>query len=308
VNTTINEVYVILSTYNGERFLSEQLESILAQQSVSIKLYIRDDGSSDGTRAILASFAQSHAHIEVEYGDNIGVINSFFAVLRKVPPDAEFVAFADQDDIWLPDKLIRAVDRIKNSSKPVMYCSCYKAVDENGNFLWRSQPPEKEISFKNAIVQNITTGCTVVMNRSLLAALKINQVNTKNLIMHDWWVYLVAACFGQIIYDREPSMLYRQHGGNVVGAKNGFAFWLGRIKRFFLYRKKNSRIAQAREFLERYKSDLSTDDSHLISAFIVYRQAGLLKRIRYAIEMPLYMQRKSDNLILKLQLILNSVH
>ena len=308
MNTTINEVYVILSTYNGERFLSEQLESILAQQSVSIKLYIRDDGSSDGTRAILASFAQNHAHIEVEYGDNIGVINSFFALLKKVPPDAEFVAFADQDDIWLPDKLIRAVNRIKNSSKPVMYCSCYKAVDENGNFLWQSQPPEKEISFKNAIVQNITTGCTVVINRSLLTALKLNQVNTKNLIMHDWWVYLVATCFGQIIYDREPSMLYRQHGGNAVGAKNGFAFWLGRIKRFFLYRKKNSRIAQAKEFLERYKSDLSIDDSHLISAFIVYRQAGLLKRIRYAIEMPLYMQKKSDNLILKLQLILNGVH
>ncbi|MBF6648530.1 glycosyltransferase family 2 protein [Methylobacter sp. BlB1] len=308
MNTTMNEVYVILSTYNGERFLSEQLESILAQQSVSIKLYIRDDGSSDGTRAILASFAQSHAHIEVEYGDNIGVINSFFALLRKIPPDAEFVAFADQDDIWLPDKLIRAVDRLKDASEPVMYCSCYKAVDENGDFLWQSLPPEKEISFKNAIVQNITTGCTVVMNGSLLTALKIHQVNTKNLIMHDWWVYLVAVCFGQVIYDREPSMLYRQHGGNVVGAKNGFALWLGRIKRFFLYRKKNSRIAQAREFLERYKSDLSTEDSHLISAFLAYRQAGLLKRIRYAIEMPLYMQKKSDNLILKLQLILNSVH
>jgi glycosyltransferase involved in cell wall biosynthesis len=308
VNTSVNEVYVILSTYNGERFLTEQLESILAQQSVSIKLYIRDDGSSDGTRAILASFAQSHAHIEVDYGDNIGVINSFFALLKKAPPDAEFVAFADQDDIWLPDKLIRAVSRIKNSSKPVMYCSCYKAIDDNGNFLWQSRPPEKEISLKNAIVQNVTTGCTMVINGSLLTALKINQVDTKNLIMHDWWIYLVSTCFGQVVYDWEPSMLYRQHGGNVVGAKNGFALWLGRFKRFFLHRKKNSRIAQAREFFERYKSDLSTDDAHLISAFIDYRQTGLLNRIRYAIETPLYMQKKVDNLILKMQLILNSVH
>lgn len=304
----MTEVHVILSTYNGERFLTEQLESILAQRSVSIKLYIRDDGSSDGTRTILTSFAQNHAHIEVDYGDNMGVINSFFALLKKIPPDAGFVAFADQDDIWMPDKLTRAVDRIKNSSGPAMYCSCYKAIDENGRFLWQSQLPEKEISFKNAIVQNITTGCTVVINKSLLSMLKINQVNTRNLVMHDWWVYLVATCFGQVIYDQEPSMLYRQHGGNVVGAKNGFAFWLGRIKRFFLNRKKNSRIAQAKEFLERYKSDLSADDVHLLSTFIAYRQAGLLQRIGYAIETPLYMQKKTDNLILKLQLILNSAY
>ncbi|WP_027159526.1 glycosyltransferase family 2 protein [Methylobacter luteus] len=304
----MTEVHVILSTYNGERFLKEQLESILAQRSVSIKLYIRDDGSSDGTRTILTSFAQNHAHIEIDYGDNMGVINSFFALLKKIPPDAGFVAFADQDDIWLPDKLTRAVDRIKNSSGPAMYCSCYKAIDENGRFLWQSQLPAKEISFKNAIVQNITTGCTVVINKSLLSMLKINQVNTKNLVMHDWWVYLVATCFGQVIYDQEPSMLYRQHGGNVVGAKNGFAFWLGRIKRFFLNRKKNSRIAQSKEFLERYKSDLSADDVHLLSTFIAYRQAGLLQRIGYAIETPLYMQKKTDNLILKLQLILNSAY
>jgi hypothetical protein len=157
-------------------------------------------------------------------------------------------------------------------------------------------------------VQNITTGCTVVINKSLLSMLKINQVNTRNLVMHDWWVYLVATRFGQVIYDQEPSMLYRQHGGNVVGAKNGFAFWLGRIKRFFLNRKKNSRIAQSKEFLERYKGDLSADDVHLLSTFIAYRQAGLLQRISYAIETPLYMQKKIDNLILKLQLILNSAY
>ena len=302
------EVYVILSTFNGERFLKEQLESILSQQSVLIRLLIRDDGSSDGTPAVLRSYVQNHTHIKVDYGKNIGVIGSFFALLDKVPPDAQFIAIADQDDIWLPDKLIRAVNQVSVSEKPAMYCSCYKAIDENGAFLWQSQPPVKETSFKNAIVQNVATGCTIVINKSLLSALKISQVDISNLVMHDWWIYLCAASFGQVMYDPEPSILYRQHHGNVVGAKSGVAFWIGRIKRFFLVKKKKSRIVQAKEFLERYQSELSNEDKHLLLNFITYRQTGFFQRIRYAIETPLYMQRTLDNLILKLQFILNIVY
>lgn len=298
-------VYVILSTYNGERFLVQQLDSILNQQGVQLTLLVRDDGSSDGTLDILKLFARKHPNVHIDFGKNIGVIDSFFSLLDKVPPEAELIAFADQDDIWMPDKMRRAANHLTAITEPALYAACYNAIDENGQFLWRSQPPKRAATLANAIVQNTITGCTAVINRPLRQGLKTRQVDTSKLVMHDWWVYLTAACFGQVIYDAVPGIEYRQHRGNIVGVKNGLAFWLGRIKRF-LQRDKNARIDQAQEFLRCHREKLNEPQLEILTTFINYRALSFVRRLCYALRIPLYMQKPIDTVILKLQVILNN--
>jgi glycosyltransferase involved in cell wall biosynthesis len=286
----------------------EQVESILEQQSVQTQLLIRDDGSTDGTQQILASLVLKHANISVTYGINIGVVKSFMALLTSVPPHAAFIAFADQDDIWRPDKLIQAVNQLNQLSGPVLYCSIYNAVDENAQLLWVSKPPPRAITFSNAIVQNITTGCTIVLNKDLSQLMKASQVDTTKIIMHDWWAYLVATCFGKVIFDSTPTLFYRQHQGNVIGVKNGFTFWLGRLKRFLFHRRKSSRIAQASEFIRLYQQDMDIEDTNMLKDFIATRQNGVFNRLSYTLRTPLYMQQKLDTLIVKLQLIIGTVN
>ena len=303
-----DKVYVILSTYNGEQFLKPQLQSILEQESVRVQLQIRDDGSNDASKEILSSYTQQYANISVSYGVNIGVIKSFMKLLEQLPPDAEYIAFADQDDIWRTDKLVRAIDKIKAKTGPVMYCSCYRAVDERGELLWESKIPPGEITFCNAVIENITTGCTVVINKNLLRLLAADQVDCEKLVMHDWWVYMVATCFGHVIYDSMPLVFYRQHAGNVVGVKNGFTFWLGRLQRFLFQGQKNSRISQASEFLRIYQRSLSCKNADILTEFISYRQKGLFERAHYALGTPVYMQKRLDNWIVKLQLLIRNVN
>ena len=304
----MNKVYIILSTYNGEQFLKPQLQSLLEQESVQVQLLIRDDGSSDASKEILSSYAQQYANVSVSYGTNIGVIKSFMQLLNQLPPDAEYIAFADQDDIWRTDKLLRAIEKINVNTGPVMYCSCYRAVDEQGDFLWESKVPSREITFCNAVIENITTGCTVVINKSLLQLLTADQVDCEKLVMHDWWVYMVASCFGQVIFDSMPLVFYRQHAGNVVGVKNGFTFWLGRLQRFLFHGQKNSRISQASEFLRIHQHNLSNKNADIIKEFISYRKKGLFERAHYALDTPVYMQKRLDNWIVKLQLLIRNVN
>ena len=304
----MDKVYVILSTYNGEQFLKPQLQSILEQESVRVQLQIRDDGSSDASKEILSAYAQKYANISVSYEVNAGVIKSFMKLLEQLPPDAEYIAFADQDDIWRTDKLVRAIDKINSKTGPVMFCSCYRAVDEQGDLLWESKVPSGEITFCNALIENITTGCTVVINKDLLRLLAANQVDCTKLVMHDWWVYMVATCFGQVIYDPAPLVLYRQHAGNVVGVKNGFSFWLGRLQRFLFQGQKNSRISQASEFLRVYQHSLSHKNADMLKEFISYRQKDLFERAHYALVTPISMQKKLDNWIVKLQLLIRNVN
>lgn len=304
----MDKVYVILSTYNGEQFLEPQLQSILEQESVQVEIQVRDDGSTDASQEILNSYAQKYPNISVSYEKNIGVIKSFMKLLEQLPPEAEYIAFADQDDIWRTDKLVQAIDKINEKTGPVMYCSCYQAVDEQGGPLWESKVPEGEITFCNAMIENITTGCTVVINKSLLKLLAADQVDCEKLVMHDWWVYMVATCFGQVIYDSTPLVFYRQHAGNVVGVKNGFTFWLGRLQRFLFQRQKNSRISQAGEFLSLYQHSLSQKNADMLKEFISYRQKGLFERAKYALSTPVYMQKRLDNWIVKLQLIIRNVN
>lgn len=213
------DIAILLSTWNGAAHLPDQLASFAAQQGVNWRLYWRDDGSGDDTRALLADFADAWPGRVIDCNDaqgRIGITASFLTLLRRVPPG--LIAFADQDDVWLPDKLARGAAALAGgpASLPALYCARQMVVDAELHPLRKSPELGSAAGFPRALTQNLATGCTVMLNRpatELLAAAR-EPAGT----LHDWWAYIVvAAAGGRIVLDDVPAVLYRQHGHNAVG-------------------------------------------------------------------------------------------
>lgn len=220
---------ILLSTYNGERYISDQIDSLLAQTYTDWRLIIRDDGSNDRTPDIIDAYVKSHPDkiqiLEDDFGC-IGASQSFSQLLQQ--STAPYIALCDQDDSWIPEKLtIQMREMLKEENKtgkdfPILVNTdlmvATDTLDIESKSFWRYQNinPVKMSSLRNLLVQNHITGCTCVMNRALVNnALPIS----KDAIVHDWWIALVAAANGKIISIRTPTVLYRQHDQNTIGAK-----------------------------------------------------------------------------------------
>jgi glycosyltransferase involved in cell wall biosynthesis len=225
-------VVVLMSTYCGERFIAEQLESILSQLPVHGQICIRDDGSTDGTVAVIR--ANCDPRISLTQGSNLGFGLSFLTLLSQAPAHADLVMFADQDDVWLPGKIDRAwqwLAPLKN--RPALYGSAQMLADVALRPLHATAPWARGPSLANALTENIITGCTAALNQPAVKLLQRAGV-PHGVHFHDWWLYLVVSAFGTVVHDDEPTLLYRQHGGNQIGHGIG---WVGRqvgIVRFLL--------------------------------------------------------------------------
>ncbi len=218
-------IAVLLSTYDGAAYLGDQLASLLAQTCQDWTLLWRDDGSADGTPEIMAAWMRGAGRGRCSVAGSpgrLGPTPSFMALLRAAG-DAEIVAFADQDDVWLPDKLARgatALDAVP-AGTPALYCARQVLVDAALGRIGVSAPI-RPLGFPAALTQNVATGCTVMMNRQ--AASLIAGSEPPSTSLHDWWSYLaVAAAGGRLIVDPEPAVLYRQHPGNFVGSPPSMA-------------------------------------------------------------------------------------
>ena len=215
-------VAILLSTYNGERFLREQLDSLLAQSHQAWTLFWRDDGSSDGTVGIMEAFAHGPGAgrcVAVRDGrGHLGATASFLALLRGIP-EAATVAFADQDDVWLPHKLSRGLDALRaaGDDRPALYCARQILVNERLERLGLSFRLRRPPGFPAALTQNVATGCTMMLNPPAVTLVARSRAPLASL--HDWWSYLlVAGADGRLLVDDTPVVLYRQHEGNAVGA------------------------------------------------------------------------------------------
>lgn len=245
-------VAVIMSTYNGEKYLREQLDSIFAQRDVEVTLFVRDDGSMDDTHAILAEYAQKHTCVFVEFGENVGVGNSFMNALYSTPDTFEYYAFADQDDIWQENKLSEAV-KLLNASGKLLYASNQECVDKDGNTLGLRYKTDAVVHTKppEIMSNNMLAGCTMVMNEQLHDILCEKRNRPSGALLrnriHDVWVAFVAALYNGIVYDTRSFIRYRQHENNVVGAQST------RKKRRQERRKKirNAELRNGRSFLAR---------------------------------------------------------
>jgi hypothetical protein len=222
-------IAVLLSTYNGQRFLAGQLDSLRAQTHDDWVLYWRDDGSSDATptilRTVLGDLPPGRL-VALNDPGRYGATESFLRLLRAAVRDGhETLAFADQDDVWLSDKLARGGAALADvpAAMPALYFARQRLVDTKLQPLGLSQPLRRPPGFPAALTQNLATGCTQMLNRA--AAELVAASAAPAAANHDWWCYLlIAAAGGRLLHDATPSVLYRQHAGNTIGAPTGF-FW-----------------------------------------------------------------------------------
>ena len=273
------KVQVLMSTYNGEKYLEEQIESILNQDIVTVSLLVRDDGSSDSTKSILKKYSEKYSNIKVVYEDNIGVKKSFLRLVQLSDNGYDYYAFSDQDDIWKDDKLTSAVNILNSydSKKPLLYGSSVQLMYNEG--LGGIQFKNSGTEFGNFLVKNYFPGCTTVFNNSLKKLIcKTDYDLLSNKPLHDHWINLICSgCGGKIIFDTTPHIYYRQHDSNVVGDVS----IIKKIKNNSLWHKENTRFNIARELWKYYENDLTNECIKEISLVINY-QKSFLKRIQLA--------------------------
>ncbi|MEK4698530.1 glycosyltransferase family 2 protein [Solibacillus sp. FSL R7-0668] len=294
----MKKVQVLLSTYNGELYLQEQLDSLMNQIDIDLNILVRDDGSRDNTIRILENYAQKYNNIKVIRGENIGVVASFFELLRDADTDADYFAFCDQDDFWREEKLIAAVKKLeehKDQYMPLLYCSKTRVVDEKLNFLSFSKEPKRSLKLENALVENMATGCTVVINKKCRQEIICKEINYKNIIMHDWWIYMIALLQGKVVYDANSYIDYRQHSSNVVGIGNGiYHQYLRKLKHFMNGKNKGLLKKQAQELYELYQKELTGEQLEIISSFCNERKS-ILSKINFILKNRFYRQSKIDS-------------
>lgn len=226
-----NKIAILMSTYNGERYLREQIQSILDQTNHDWHLYIRDDGSKDRTTQIIREYADHYSNITF-YNDghihNLGVLKSFMDMLEHVK--ADFYMFSDQDDFWKPFKVATTLKAMRSSDYmhlPVCVHTSLKAVDESLKHPANVQEKRAWGGFERLLFLNCVTGCTVMINQKLKSEIHFDDIDYSRIYMHDWWFALIASAFGKLIYVDTPTMLYRQHGDNVEGgARKNSLGWM----------------------------------------------------------------------------------
>lgn len=302
-------VDILMSTYNGEKYVAEQIESILSQTHSDIRLTIRDDGSSDGTTGILSRYAKSDDRIQLFLQKNLGVVGSFYRLLQDADPGCQFFAFADQDDVWLPNKLERALDVLAEHDEtlPLLYCSRVEYVSADLSHLDYSPMIVSQTGLRNALVQNVATGCTAVMNK-VARKLLLQHEWPPQVLMHDWWSYMVISAFGKVVYDDFVSIKYRQHGGNVIGGTVSFmSDYRNRIENFFSRQRKGvfGCHDQAYAFWTSYQQDLNEENKETVTLFLDSKRS-FPHRIRYlASKQRVYRHTLTDDVLVRLLILMN---
>lgn len=289
----MEKVQILMSTYNGEKYLEEQLDSILNQTYADIEILVRDDGSSDGTVAILQKYADEYENVAFYTGTNVGTIGSFFDVLCMSDDRAVFFAFADQDDVWLPEKIERAVMTLKkrNAEVPLLYCSDTYLTDAHLNIIKKDDKMPRP-SWGNALVQNICTGCTAVINKRLRDIVK--NTRPKQIVMHDWWLYLTAELYGEVVYDNGAYIKYRQHGNNVHGAKTSkLDVWKYRFAQ--LKEKRGDLYPQLRE-VKKWYADIDGEKEKMLES-VLAAERGIGNRIKLGLKREIYRNSRVDDLV-----------
>lgn len=219
--TRMPKVAILLCTYHGQHYLAEQLDSFQAQSHANWQVCASDDGSEDDTNAILKAYQQQWpgGRLSIYSGPGRGFAANFLSLTCNADIEADYYAYSDQDDVWEADKLERAVRWLETvpQDRPALYCSRTRLVDADNKEIGLSPLFLKPPGFANALMQNIGGGNTMVFNNATRNLLRDAGPNIA-VVTHDWWVYLVVTgCGGEVFYDSQPTLRYRQHGGNLVG-------------------------------------------------------------------------------------------
>lgn len=270
------DIAVLMSTYNGAKFLREQINSILAQVDVSVQLVVRDDSSTDETTNILREY-EAQGRLSWLQGENIGPAASFMQLLASAPP-ADFYAFADQDDVWLPDKLKASCLMMNHSERPSLYIAQTQLVDAALAHLPTPRLVPR-LTFGESQIYAFASGCTMVMNSALRQFLTTHRPATMPML-HDFWTYTVAqAIDANIIFDATPRILYRQHGNNAVGLERRtfFSDWQQRFHRVCI--EKRAERSRNTAILYETLGDAMTPENRKMAARLIEAKRSFRKRI-----------------------------
>jgi glycosyltransferase involved in cell wall biosynthesis len=290
-----------MPTFNGEKYISEQIDSILSQSYKKFKLIINDDRSTDNTFRIISEYAKRYPDIikVTQNEKNTGNAKYNFLKMMVIYKD-DYIMLCDQDDIWLPTKIEKTMQKMQEmqefyeTSTPILVHTDLIVVDENlktikQSYRKMSKNNYKNNSLNNLLAMNIPTGCTSMYNRAL-ADLIINEPDY--FVMHDWWLGLTAAAFGKIVSINEQTVLYRQHSDNSSGAKRALSpkyiyFVLTNNK--VMAEKLNNSYRQASNFLTEYENKLSNEQKELILVHSKMQEYSTCKKIRVMIKNKTYL-------------------
>lgn len=293
-------VGILMATYNGAENLDAQLDSFAAQSHGDWQLLVSDDGSTDTTRTRLADFALKQSHtVEILEGPRLGAAANFMSLLKRAPghlPAHSWLAFSDQDDVWLPARLARgvaALQALPDPAQPALFCSRTWVVDHDlGNRRLSSAWPHPP-GFLNALVQNIAAGNTILLNAAGADLLMALAGEVGPVVMHDWWAYqMISGAGGLVVHDDEPVLLYRQHASNEVGANTGL-----KAKRQRLYRMLRGDFRDWNDIniaaLQVARGRLTPSARAQLDAFEALRKRGVVGRVRGVRHLKLYRQSRA---------------
>lgn len=295
-------IAVLMSTYNGERYLRMQVESIRQQSYADWHLYIRDDGSTDSTREILRELAQNDRRITVIEGKNIGYVASFFELIRyadALGKNYGYYALSDQDDVWNPEKLQAAAEMLdlENPEMPLLYGSTSMLVTEDLVPYGITQCKRRPITLYNALVQTFLPGHSQMMNRPLLHSLAQTAV-AERVYVHDLYTTAVAAAIGKVVFDNTPHTRYRQHKTNQIGFGKGKFSWLKvRLRR--LRGGAGHKVGEQAEHLyQSYANRMPFEQRQELRQFLESRTT-FFSRLHYVLHSKIYRQKKLGTLAFK---------
>ena len=283
-------IHILLATYNGASYLRQQLDSIFTQSHSEFRLYVCDDNSTDKTYSILKEYESRYPEkIFISKSENrLGAAANFLALLEN--SDAEYIMFADQDDVWDERKVeyslkcMRSMEAKYGKDFPLLIHSDLRVVDEELKTINKSLASFLKINARRKrlsylLVENVVTGSTVMINKALKTKVKLSD----KCFMHDWWLALTATCFGKIGYINKALNLYRQHSQNVLGVRDIYsfsAFFTDRIKRNKEVKLNYKKMyAQAEAFLEIYRYDISPENRESLGSFVNMQVMNRLQKI-----------------------------
>ncbi len=304
-----DHVCILLGLFNGADMLGAQLDSLSAQSHKNWSLIVSDDGSQDNSVNIVGAFAAEHAtgRTWMARGPGKGFAANFLNLACLAGPMVPFAAFCDQDDVWLPHKIARALSHLHMvpSTVPAVYVSrtiiCNQNLENTRPSLLFHKPP----SFENALVQSIGGGNTMVLNRAALDILQDTAPRAAGIVAHDWWVYqLISGAGGRVIYDKTPTVLYRQHDSNMIGANDTWRAQFLRVRRLLEGQFQTWNTANMTA-LNRVRPWLTKDALATLDQFQIARSGGLFARLAALYRSGVKRQRHRGTLALLLATVLN---
>lgn len=284
----MEQVSIVMASYNGESYIREQIDSIINNTYSDWKLEICDDGSLDGTISIIKEYVEKYPNriFFHENDKNLGVVQNFLEGAKRA--EGNYIMFADQDDVWLPEKISHTLEKMKeieqeDTEVPTVVFTDAKVVNERleeiaSSFHQISSLDTGKTDLPHLLMENKLIGCTMMFNQ---AVAKLLYELPQNARYHDWWIGLLAASMGRIAYLKEGTLLYRQHGNNEVGAQNFFSYVRGRL--ISLKKQKQALLEnqkQAEEFLKIYEQTekLSASSKEVLYIFSTFSKRGFFYR------------------------------